>query len=146
MADESDDDVTSLPARAAVELSRRLGSELEVEAAPGQADSPRVPDGEATPVDETSLGDKVVGLAADAADALLRDDELGDEALDGVTVDDDADAVRAPQRAATTRRESDVLASTTPPKPMPHVHRPEGEDDGDEQDDGRADRDGGRAG
>ena len=145
MADESDDDVTSLPARAAVELSRRLGSELEVEVAPGQADSPRVPDGEATPVDETSLGDKVVGLAADAADALLRDDELGDEALDGVTVDDDADAVRAPQRAATTRRESEVMESTNPPMPMPHVHRPEGEDEGDEQDDGRADGDGGRA-
>ena len=100
MADESDDDVTSLPARAAVELSRRLGSELEVEVAPGQADSPRVPDGGATPVDETSLGDKVAGLAADAADALLHDDELGDEALDGVTVDDDADAVRAPCRTA----------------------------------------------
>ena len=145
MADESDDDVTSLPARAAVELSRRLGSELEVEVAPGQADSPRVPDGEATPVDETSLGDKVVGLAADAADALLRDDELGDEALDGVTVDDDADAVRAPQRAATTRRESEVRESTNPPMPMPHVHRPEGEDNGDGQDDGRADDDGGRA-
>ena len=123
MADESDDDVTSLPARAAVELSRRRGSELEVEAAPGQAGSPRVPDGEATPVDETSLGDKVVGLAADAADALLRDDELGDEALDGVTVDDDADAVRAPQRAATTRRESEVRESTNPPMPMPQTKR-----------------------
>lgn len=122
MADENDD-VTSLPARAAVELSRRLGSELEVEAAPGQADSPRVPEGEATAVDDTSLGDKVAGLAADAADALLRDGELDDDVLDGVAADEEADTVRAPQRAATTRRDPEALASN-PPLPMPHVRRP----------------------